>query len=48
MGGSNGKSRPMSASSRKKAELPVKKTGRGLGYFGDDSDKIRDAQMRTL
>ncbi len=34
------KSRPFSASTRKKSNMPVAKKGRGLGYFGDDKDKI--------
>jgi len=39
---SNGttKTRPYSASSRKKKTIPVKREGRGLGYFGDEKDKL--------
>jgi hypothetical protein len=37
------KSRPCSAKNRKNKEsLPAKKIGRGLGYFGDDCDNIRE------
>jgi hypothetical protein len=35
----NGNSRPMSASTRHK-----RVTGRGLGYFCDDNDKIKETQ----
>lgn len=35
----------MSAQTRKtKINHPVKKAGRGLGYFGDDSDKLKDME----
>ena len=34
------KTRPTSASSKNK-NLPLKKSGRGLGYFGDDNDRIK-------
>ena len=35
--------RPASAKSRGKGNVhgSIKKIGRGLGYFGDDSDKIK-------
>lgn len=36
------RSRPFSASTRqhRKSKLPVEKKGRGLGYFGDERDKL--------
>lgn len=35
----------MSAQTRKKSNLhSVKKTGRGLGYFGDDNDKVKETE----
>lgn len=43
-------SRPVSASTRKSRASKVnnngslKKSGRGLGYFGDDNDKIKEMQ----
>lgn len=40
--GKSTKSRPFSAKSHKTiATCGVEKKGRGLGYFGDDNDKIR-------
>jgi hypothetical protein len=38
----------MSASTRKKSTHRHEKRGRGLGYFGDDSDKIKELEERTL
>jgi hypothetical protein len=41
-----GRRDPFSANSRKsskKHQLPVKKEGRGLGYFGDGDDRIKKA-----
>ena len=41
------KSRPFSASSKKKSRLPIEKKGRGLGYFGDITDKIKAHQDKV-
>ena len=42
------KSRPFSASTRNKSKVSIAKKGRGLGYFGDDKDRIeqRDAKSK--
>jgi hypothetical protein len=39
----------MSASTRHKRQQHtlLEKKGRGLGYFGDDNDKIRDAKEKS-
>jgi len=42
MSHSTKKSRAYSATTKKSQNLPVHKKGRGLGYFGDDNDKIRE------
>jgi hypothetical protein len=41
------KSRPFSASTRKKSKISVAKKGRGLGYFGDDKDKIEQLDAKN-
>ena len=35
--------RPMSASTRsRKSRVSIPKKGRGLGYFGDDNDRVKE------
>lgn len=36
----------MSAHTRKSHQGSIKKAGRGLGYFGDDNDKIKEAEQK--
>jgi hypothetical protein len=37
----------MSAHTRKSHQGSIKKIGRGLGYFGDDNDKIKETEEKT-